>query len=165
MWHSSMSCHRALVRNDCEKPHMGFLPRASGPFLSSDLDLGYSVSLSTAHLTHCSQRQLCSPPSGTVGTLGEVPARSPLPQPCCALTVSNIPSGVPQSWKPQKTCVLLFTQHTEQVFPLSFNAPVPVTTGWWLEARAASTEDTSYRGVLDCLDCPATPTSHRPRVH
>lgn len=62
---------------------------------------------------HSSQSQLCSPLSDVVGTLGEVAACSPLPQPCCVLTLSNIPSGALQSWKPQMACVLLFTQHTE----------------------------------------------------
>lgn len=136
-----MSCHWPLVSKDCEKPHLGLLLRASGPFLNSDLDLGYSVSLCTAPLSHCSQSQLCSPLSGIVGTLGEVPACSPLAQPCCVLTLRHPFWGSPELEASRGLCAAVYTTH-KQAFPLSFNVPVPVAAGWWLEAGAAGTENT-----------------------
>lgn len=95
MWHSSMSCHQPLVRNICEKPQLGFLLRASGPFLNSDLDLGYSVSLSTAARASCAL---------LFQVLWELWERSLLAAPCptllCLDTVKH-PFWSSQSRKPQ----------------------------------------------------------------
>lgn len=85
-----------IARNDWEKPHLVFLPRyrASEPYLSSGPDPG-GLLCRYAHSTLCSLHPawLCSPPPGTVAPLGEVPACSPLPQPHCTLTRTNIPSA------------------------------------------------------------------------
>lgn len=85
--------------------------------------------------------QLCSPLSGIVGTLGEVPACSPLAQPCCVLTLRHPFWGSPELEASHGLCAAVYTTH-KQAFPLSFNVPVPVAAGWWLEAGAAGTEDT-----------------------
>lgn len=77
---------------------------------------------------------LCFPTSGTVRPPGKMPSCSPLLQAHCTPALSNISCVrllvYHQSLTPQMAAI---KQYTEQMFPLSFTIPVPVTTGEHLE--------------------------------
>lgn len=107
----------------------GFLRSASELYLSSGPDLGYSVSMPTAHPAHCTR------PSSAqhLQARWDHRERSLTAAPCPSLAAPWHPQTrllhscnalfYHQSLKSQTACVLLFKQHTEQIISTALHNP------------------------------------------